>query len=296
MNSATVIFAIAILFYSSVDARKCYECSCSYDWTTSTGSCSSTDFETNCALKEYTNRYCNILSFYDGDSETRYFQGVLFGPYQDSHFFEATESITFANNVWGSATFKSISYGCDWDGCNHPSLAAYLPQSFQMNINSSSLSSQLLNEDSSALICYSCIGCINGITATLCKQQSCDNNICYIDETHNYATTAQNNCTYQYISACQTLVDVSQPPSIQIRAVYYIDLPTDEQLQIVEVDIRCTKNLCNTVETVEFLKGQIQTSITINPGFQPNRPSSVTVITVQKLMIAFSLFLTVSLL
>lgn len=293
MKVIIVSYTITILFYQVVNARKCYDCSCNYNWATNTGSCASSDFQTNCALNEHAGQFCKILSYYDGDSEVRYFQAASLGYYQDSHFFEAVESISFSNSVWGSATFKTISYGCDWDGCNNPSLGQFLPRSFQMNINPTILSSALLGAQSTTPNCYSCIACINGITATLCQQQSCGNGICYIDEIHNYVASAQNNCTYYYTSACLAL---SGPPSIQIRAVYYIDLPAEKQLEIDEVDIRCTQSLCNSVETVEYLKGQIQVAVNIDAGFQPNRPGDASTIIIQKIIIAFSFFLLFSLL
>ena len=294
MKMIIFFYAITMLVYQVVDARKCYDCSCNYNSATNTGSCASTDFQTNCILNEHEEQFCRILSYYSGDSEIRYFQAVSLGRYQDSHFFEAVERISFSNNVWDSATFPSISYVCDWDGCNNPSFGAYLPGSFQMNINRSVLTSELLGEQSSAPNCYSCSACINGITATLCQQQPCGNGICYIDEIHNYVASVQNNCTYYYYSSCQAL-STPEPPFIQIRAVYYIDLPKDKQLEIDEVDIRCTKNLCNTIETVEYLKGKIQPMVNIDPGFQPNRPSHAIAITIQKLIVAFSLFLAFSL-
>ena len=65
-------------------------------------------------------------------------------------------------------------------------------------------------------------------------------------------------------------------PYVRIRATYYIDLPAETQLEIDEVDIVCTKDLCNSIDIVENLKGQIQNQIDINPDFQPTRPPNTT--------------------
>jgi hypothetical protein len=75
---------------------------------------------------------------------------------------------------------------------------------------------------------------------------------------------------YYYTSACQTFY---QTPYVRIRAIYYIDLPVERQLEIDEIDLACTKDLCNSAETVEYLKGQIQATVNIPDGFQPTQPT-----------------------
>ncbi len=270
MKVIIILYTIVILLYSPVDCRLCYDCSCEYNWAALTGSCSSPNFQSNCMLKEYGNQYCIVQSSYIDNMEQRYFQSVAPDLYQDSHFFQAIETISLSNTVWLPTTISTISYGCDWDGCNDPSVAQYLPESFQMNINQTVLNSQLLNGQSSAQNCYLCTACINNLTATLCQTPSCTNGICYIDEIHNYVATGPDNCVYYYTSACQTFY---QTPYVRIRAIYYIDLPVERQLEIDEIDLACTKDLCNSAETVEYLKGQIQATVNIPDGFQPTQPT-----------------------
>jgi hypothetical protein len=274
MKVTIILYTIAVLLYWPVDSRMCYDCFCDYNWAANTGSCSSPNFQSNCILKEYGNQYCVIRSSYTSDNiEQRYFQSVAPDLYQDSHFFEATETISLSNTVWLPATINSISYGCDWDGCNNPSLAEYLPESFQMNINQTLLNSQLVNGESANLTCNLCTACINDIIGILCQLPSCANGTCYIDEIHNYVATGPDNCQYYFSSVCQPPTNPIQTPYVRIRAIYYIDLPVERQLEIDEMDLACTKSFCNSIEIVEILKGQIQTTINITEGFQPSRPT-----------------------
>ncbi len=276
MKVIIILYSIVILFYRPVDSRICYACTCEYDWGTSTGSCSSTTFVSSCILVEVGNQYCSIFSYYNGNNELRLFTSVAPDTFQDSHFFQAVETISLSGTTWLPPTISSFVYGCDWDGCNIYSLPQYFPESFQMNISHTILNSELLNGQLPAQSCYSCSKCINDLTAILCILQSCINGTCYIDELHNYITTPTNNCTYFFESVCQPFNNIVQTPSVRIRATYYIDFPQEKQLEIDEVDITCTKDLCNSIEIVESLKGQIQTTVNIHPDFLPSRPNDTT--------------------
>jgi len=216
------------------------------------------------------------MSYYNNNYELRLFTSIAPDTFQDSHFFQAIETISLSGTTWLPPTISAFFYGCDWDGCNIYSLPQYFPESFQMNISDAILNSELLNGQLPAQNCYSCSACINGLTGYSCLQQSCANGTCYIDELHNYVTTATNNCTFFFNSICQPFANTVQTPSIRIRATYYIDFPQEKQLEIDEVDITCTKDLCNSIEIVENLKGQIQTTININPDFRPNRVNDTT--------------------
>jgi hypothetical protein len=265
-----------ILFYWPVDSRQCYVCNCDYDWETLTGTCSSPEFQSNCILEEVGNQYCSITSYYDGNREQRFLIPVAPYTFQDSHFFQAVETISLSGTTWLPTTISFFLYGCDWDGCNNNSLGQYFPESFQMDINDTILNEQLINGELPAQNCYSCSKCFNDIIAILCRLQPCNNGSCYIDEIHNYILTSTNNCTYNFYSYCQSFTGLAVATSIRIRATYYIDFPSEKQLEIDEVDITCTKDYCNSIETVEYLKGRIQTTININPGFLPFRPNDNT--------------------
>jgi hypothetical protein len=215
------------------------------------------------------------MSYYNGNSELRFLGYVAPDTFQDSHFFQAVETISLSDTTWLPATINSLVYGCDWDGCNNNSLSQYFPESFQMNINSTILNSQLLNGQLPAQTCYSCSACIHELTVFLCQSQSCTNGSCYIDEIHNYILTPTNNCSYNFYSICQPFAST---PNVRIRATYYIDLP-ENQLEIDEVDITCKKDICNSIEIVEYLKGQIQTTVNIHPDFQQFRPNDTTTTT-----------------
>ncbi|UJR37972.1 hypothetical protein I4U23_030655 [Adineta vaga] len=271
-----VLCIILVLLIWPVDSRKCYECGCEYDWETNTGTCSSPDFSANCPLNEVGDRYCFMISSYNDNYENRIFEAITSNNLQDSHFIQAVETISLSSTVWLPTAISSIGYGCDWDGCNNVSLANYLPESFQININQTILSNELLDGQLPAKACYSCSKCINELTAILCKQVSCPNGICYIDEIHNYVTTAANNCTFHFYSLCESFTDPVQSPSVRIRATYYIDFPVEKQLEIDEVDIRCTKDYCNSIQVVEFLKGQVQTTINLHSDFRPSRVTTTT--------------------
>jgi hypothetical protein len=216
-----------------------------------------------------------MISTYDGNNERRVFEYIARDTFQDSHFFQAVETIALSGTIWIQTQISSISYGCDWDGCNDMSLAQYLPESFQMKISQSVLNDQLINGQLPAQKCYSCSKCINELTAFLCKSETCSG-ICYIDELHNYIVTATINCTFNFFSVCESWNDPILAPSIRIRATYYLDLPQEKQLEIDEVDIRCTKDNCNSIDIVEYLKGQIQTTVVIHPDFRPSRLNDTT--------------------
>ena len=193
-----VIYSVLVLLSRPVKSRKCYLCSCEYEWETNDGTCGDADFATNCPLTEVDDKYCFIISTYDGTYETRVFESISSNNLQDSHFIQAVETIALSSTVWLPTTISSVGYGCDWDGCNNVTLANYLPESFQMKIDQTILNTELLDGQLPAKACYSCGKCINDLTAVLCKQVSSPNGICYIDEIHNYFTTAQNNCTYNF--------------------------------------------------------------------------------------------------
>ncbi|CAF4373834.1 unnamed protein product, partial [Adineta steineri] len=199
--------------------------------------------------------YCFMVSTYDGNNEQRVFEALSSNNLQDSHFIQAVERISLSDAAWSPTEISSIGYGCDWDGCNDISLIQYLPDSFQMRIDQSILNAELLNGQLPAEACLTCSKCINELTGFACKQISCPNGICFIDEVHNYMTTAENNCTYDFYSLCDSFTDPVQTPSIRIRATYYIDFPKEKQMEIDEVDIRCTKDYCNDIRVVEYLKG-----------------------------------------
>ena len=280
MKLIVILCSIVVLFYWPVDGRRCYQCGCEYNWSTNSGTCSSLEFLATCSLVEVGNQYCYIISNYDGNNEQRVFQSLARDTFQDSHFFQAVETIAWSGTIWMQTQISSIGYGCDWDGCNDMSLAQYLPESFQMQIDQSELNNQLLNGQSPAQLCYSCSNCINDLTVTLCRSVACNNTgICYIDELHNYIVSATNNCTFNFFSYCESWNNPVLPPSIRIRATYYLDLPQEKQLEIDEVDIRCTRENCNSMETVEYLKGQIQPTVVINPNFRPTTPTSTTITT-----------------
>jgi hypothetical protein len=231
-----------------------------------------------------------MVNYYNNNYEQRIFQSIPPDTYRDSHFFQAIEFISLSNTTWLPTAINYIAYGCDWDGCNHPSLAEYLPESFQMNVNETILNSELLNGQLPAETCYSCRKCINELTAILCSYPTCTNGICYINDIHNYVLSAENNCTFYFSSTCEPLTNPIQTPTLRIRATYYIDFPPEKQLEIDEIDITCTKDRCNSIETVEYLKGQIETTINIHPGFQPYIPGDAT-ITTSKLSVVFLYFI-----
>ena len=279
MKLVIILCSIAVLLNWPVDSRLCRECSCEYNWETNFGSCSSLTFLSSCTLVDVGNQYCFMISRYDGAIEYRAFEAVAPDTFEDSHFLQAVESISRSGTFWLPTTISSIGYGCDWDDCTDISLAQYLPESFKMTIDQAILNDQLINDQSSTPSCYSCSNCINDLTATLCEQRSCSNGICYIDELHNYIVTAVNNCTYNFFSYCESWNNPVRAPEVRIRATYYIDFPQEKQLEIDEVDIRCTKDVCNSIETVEYLKRQIQATVDLHPEFQPSRPNSTTTVT-----------------
>ena len=275
-----IVLSLLLLSHPSVDSRMCYICNCNYNWATNAGTCLSPAFPSTCVLRDVGNQYCFITSSYTGDVEQRVFEAIARDTFQDSHFIQAVETISLSGTVWLPTTISSISYGCDWDGCNFESLAQDLPESLQMKIDQRVLNNLLIDGQVPTSTCYDCSRCINDLTATLCKSVSCITGICYIDEIHSYIVTPANNCTYNFFSNCRSSTGPPPSPSVRIRATYYIDFPAEKKLEIDEVDILCTKEKCNSIQVVEELKGQIQTLVNITAGFQPNRPNTTTTTTV----------------
>ncbi|CAF1637309.1 unnamed protein product [Rotaria magnacalcarata] len=279
MRIIAVLISIAVLLICPVDSRKCYLCGCVFNWDTNSTTCSSVEFLSSCTLTEVGDKVCFITSSYNGNVEQRVFEAIAANIFQDAHFIQAVEMMSLSGTEWVQPSFSSMSYGCDWDGCNNISLAEYLPESFQITISQSILNSELLNGQLPAQHCYSCSACINNLTAVLCKQDPCTNGICYIDQIHSYLVTPTNNCTYNFFSTCGTFSISTQIPSIRVRATYYLDLPQEKQLEINEIELKCTKDYCNSIQTVELLKEQVQTKIILHPDFQPSRLSSTTTTT-----------------
>ncbi len=276
MKVVVILCSIVVLFNWPVDSRLCYQCSCDYEAETNSGSCQSPEFSSSCVLTDVGNQYCLITSAFTDTYEQRLFGSVARDTFQDSHFIQAVETISKSGTVWLPTRINSIGYGCDWDGCNDISLAQYLPGSFQMTINDTILETQLIDGQLQANSCALCSRCINSLTGFACGQTSCPNGICYIDDIHNYITTSDNNCTYNFFSSCENFTNPAQSPSVRIRANYYIDFPPATQLEIDEVDVRCTKDRCNSIVVVENLKPLIQTKDNIPDGFRPVRPTGTT--------------------
>ena len=270
-----ILVWICLLLCSSVQGRKCFLCSCEFDWDTNTGSCASPTFLSSCVLTEVQNKYCTITSNYNGNHEGRTFGLIEPDSFQDSHFIQTLENVVLSNSIWVT-TINSVNYGCDWDGCNEMSLVEYLPESFQMKIDTTILQSELIGDQLSNRTCLDCGRCIYDLTATLCKIVPCSDGVCFIDEIHNYITLPTNNCTYNFYSTCLPIGGSLRSPSVRIRATYYIDFPSEKQLEIDEVDLYCLKDNCNSITVVESLKDKIQTTIVIPPGFQPSRPDTTT--------------------
>jgi len=128
-----LLCSIVILFYKPVNARQCYICSCNYDWDTEEGSCSETNFNTSCLIRNVTGSYCTVDSYYVGNYERRDFSAIqLTTKYQDSHFFEAVETIALGDSKWSATVITSLTYSCDWDLCNKYDLIENLPKQFQL--------------------------------------------------------------------------------------------------------------------------------------------------------------------
>ncbi len=273
MKVVVILCSIVVLFNWPVDSRLCYQCSCDYEAEDNYGSCILATFPSSCVLTDVGNQYCLITSVYSNTYERRIFGSVARDTFQDSHFIQAVESISRSGGVWLPTTISLIGYGCDWDGCNNISLVQDLPGSFNMAIDPAILEAQLIGGQLQANFCESCSKCFNDLTGFACAQTNCSSGICAIDDIHNYITTQANNCTYNFFSSCEPLADPPQPPSVRIRANYYIDLPQATQLEIDEVDIRCTKERCNSLLVAENLKPQIRAAVSIPDSFQPVRPT-----------------------
>ena len=274
MTLVTLLLALALLFHSAVDARRCYLCSCSFNWDTNTGTCTSVQFLSSCTSPEVGDNLCYMISSYTGNMEQRVFESIPPDAFEDRHFIQAVERISLSGTVWLPTTISSVSYGCDWDNCNEIELAQFLPDSFKMRIDQRLLNSELIDGQLLPQTCLDCSKCINDLVGIVCKIVSCPTGVCYIDELHNFITTPTNNCTYNFYSICDSFSSPPPSPNVRIRATYYIDFPAAKQLEIDEVDIACRKDNCNSIVTVEKLKQNIETTIEIPPGFRPSRLTS----------------------
>jgi hypothetical protein len=232
----------------------CYQCDCLDSVT-----CPCTNITTisrddgYCAIiRESLGQYVYI--YHDGYSYAD--SGVYISEFP---YVFVEESISYEEVVglWFTRT-NLVVYGCNWNLCNKPGLAAYLPSSFQMRLPEVWLNSSILGTGQPARNCHECpdqgsCGTIDYLNSTACPIQSC-NTTCLVQDL--YDDPANDYICYQ--SYCVAPADDSDPAyhhRIDIGGAVYAS--QQNVVEIWEVDIYCRANDCSNPTIFRELREQL---------------------------------------
>jgi hypothetical protein len=134
------LILVLLLGAVPINSLYCYECSCD----------TSNQFECDCgyATETYEQDYCVILESRGADSTYVYLyripRNATWLYVEDSYFILTIETISYNTTAADWYTWPSqVIYGCDWDLCNSPSLINVLPNSFQLSIDKTWLSTNI---------------------------------------------------------------------------------------------------------------------------------------------------------
>ena len=171
------------------------------------------------------------------------------------------ESISYSEQtqLWSTLT-DYVIYGCDWDFCNHPSLAKYLPTSFQMRLPEPWLNPNIVGTGLPARNCHECpmyAICSNtsSIDGNLCPVQSC-NTTCLVFDTFD----DPSNALQCYQSFCaQPGSDYSEIDRhrLEIEGILYLRKQPRE-VEIWEIDIYCRADDCSRPEIFQEVSYSIK--------------------------------------
>ncbi|CAM4773730.1 unnamed protein product [Rotaria magnacalcarata] len=243
----------------SIPQRRCYDCYC-YN-------------EPNCnctrsTLMNAESTYCLIIRENYGqdywitmghiyDTSTRV--NIIDFPYLLSE-----ETIRYNDNteVWNTIT-NFVIFGCDWDLCNDPKLAPYLPSSFQMRLPEAWLNTNVYGNGLPVRDCHECpdapqCGTEEFLDASRCPIKAC-NTTCLVSDT--YDDPGQDELCYQsFCAPPDSEFFEIDPHRVELEGILYID-KVPRTIELWEVDIFCRADDCSRPEIFKELQAQLTLSV-----------------------------------
>ncbi|CAF0732493.1 unnamed protein product [Adineta steineri] len=261
---------LALIFNQTREERplRCFDCSCvdEQDCTCDTIS-----------IENSRTTYCTISRNYDGEHAYVYFQHMpITTPISDVReipYVLAEESILYndTTNKWYTRT-NEITYGCDWDYCNKPSLLSFLPTSVQMTLPEAWLNTNIIGIEEAPLSCHECtdnsICSTNGsIDISSCPVQAC-NTSCFVSSVYHNPEINQQ-CYLSYCVPENNNTELGYDKyRVELQGIIYPSQPTTVELW--EVYAYCGTDSCSRPEIFEDIKQQLNTTTNNLPSLFNN--------------------------
>jgi len=189
------------------------------------------------------------------------------------------ESIGYDENsgLWVTTT-NVVVFACNWNLCNKPELAPYLPNSYQMRLPESWLNSSVLGSGLPVRDCHECrsepqCGSTDYLDASTCPIQPCNTTCLVIDTFDN---PEDDYLCYQ--SFCLLPYEELYPEQrhrIEIEGVVYASQPN--VVDLWEIDIYCRADNCSRAGIFRELREQLivqvgSLSVLFNETHDPTIP------------------------
>ncbi|CAF1139207.1 unnamed protein product [Adineta ricciae] len=234
---------LSILFNQTTTRKvlRCFDCYC--------------EGEVNCvcdtiAVQDAATNYCTITRTYDGSGVYVYFQhfeiGTSYSNVRELPFVLIDEAILYNNATgkWFTRT-TDVTYACNVDYCNKPSLLQYLATSLEMTLPDAWLNSTLMSSGQSTLMCNECSGnatcsSVGSVDDSTCPAQAC-NTTCYVSNV--YADPDTNEQCYQAFCTPDSSEFAIDYYRVEIEAIVYPSNPSDVELW--ETYIYCQAENCS---------------------------------------------------
>jgi hypothetical protein len=161
------------------------------------------------------------------------------------------ESILYneQTRVWNTITFMVI-YACDWDYCNHPNLAPYLPNTFQMRLPEAWLNTNVLGTGQPVRDCHECAdvpqcGTTDFLDPGRCPIRACNTTCLVFDTFDNPEDDLQ--CYQSFCAPPDTEGWEIDTHRVEIEGILYLRKQPRE-VEIWEIDLYCRADDCSRPE------------------------------------------------
>ena len=238
---------------------RCYNCYCEGDQ-----GCTCEVISVSNALLTH----CIIERNYDGENVYVSFTNFAYDPisskYRDFPYVRVKESISYDNETGQWVTRPDeITYGCNWDYCNKPSLLSLLPASFQMRLDDSWLNSSILGDNEPVHECSECpaapVCSVTGdINSTSCPSQSC-NTTCFVSVNYNEPPSA-DQCYQSFCLPEESDAGPSETHRVIIEGAVYGKGSSD--LELWEINLYCRVDDCSRPDIFT----EIRQNLTVQTG------------------------------
>ena len=233
---------------------RCYDCVC--------------DADPNCACEviSVSNAlvtHCIIERNDDGENVYVTYSSMPYDPisskYRDFPYVRVKESISYDNQTGQWVTRPDeITYGCNWDYCNKPSLLPLVQTSFRMRLSESWLNSSILGNDASVYECQECPGAaICSVTGDIntgsCPSQSCDT-ACFVLVQYKEPPSA-DQCYESYCVPRETDAGLSETHRVIIEGAIYGKGSSD--LALWEINLYCRVDNCSRPEIFTEIRQEL---------------------------------------